>query len=112
MFFWNKICGSGFIFFFITISANAQRSLPPASAPNIFFEKSKRANADSAIRFNGIPQTLNTRIPSESIIPEDFSTCKYGFFCKKELVVEKAIKFPLRVRLGSLEQSNYYEGKR
>ena len=112
MFFWNKICGLGFVFFLISISANAQLSLQSSPKTNIFSQKSKIINADSSTRFVSTLLNLNSRIAAESIIPEDFSTCKYGFFCKKELVVEKAIKLPLRVRLGSLEQCNYYEGKR
>lgn len=48
---------------------------------------------------------------SNPMISADFSTCRYGFFCKQELKIEKAINLPLRVRLGSLQQCNYYEGK-
>jgi hypothetical protein len=44
-------------------------------------------------------------------IPANFSICQYGFFCKQELKIEKATKLPIRVRLGSLQQCNYYEGK-
>ena len=112
MFFWNKICGLGFIFFLISISANAQFSLQSSSVTNIFLQKNKIINADSSTRFASTLPNLNSRIAAEAIIPEDFSTCKYGFFCKKELIVEKAIMLPLRARLGSLEQCNYYEGKR
>ncbi|MEO6894420.1 MAG: hypothetical protein ABI136_05240 [Ginsengibacter sp.] len=48
---------------------------------------------------------------SSSALPGNFSTCKYGFFCRQELKIEKATNFPIRIRLGSLEQCNYYEGK-
>ena len=45
-------------------------------------------------------------------IPADYYTQHFGFFCKKELAVEKFTKIPFRFRLGSLEQCNYYEGKK
>ena len=45
-------------------------------------------------------------------VSADFSICNFGFFCRKELVIEKATRIPLRLRLGSLQQCNYYEGKR
>ncbi|MET0244945.1 MAG: hypothetical protein ABW174_15810, partial [Flavitalea sp.] len=41
----------------------------------------------------------------------DLYTKNFGFFCKKELQVDKATKIPLRIRVGSLEQCNRLEEK-
>jgi len=45
------------------------------------------------------------------LITPDYYTQHFGFFCKQELRVEKTLKIPLRIRMGSLEQCNYLEGK-
>ncbi len=83
-------------------------------------------SADSKISFSTFPKKKKeydmsqdeTVQPSEnykavfpSVIPGNFVTCNYGFFCRQELKIEKATNIPIRFRLGSLEQCNYYEGK-
>jgi len=45
------------------------------------------------------------------IINPGFTVSQYGFFCKKELQLEKMLEFPIRFRLGSLEYVNWMEGK-
>ncbi len=51
-----------------------------------------------------IPQTVRT-------IPQNFYTQNFGFFCKKELQLQKAIKVPFVFRLGSVEMCDRLEGK-
>jgi len=45
------------------------------------------------------------------LIPADRVVTHFGFFCKRELELEKTIRLPLRFRLGSLEYCNRLEGK-
>lgn len=118
MFFWNKICGLIAIFFILCNSSVAQNHNKPHFLTNNFsFSKSysiqkveifslkKEEFQSSKISFlyprKLVPQT----------VPANFSTCEYGFFCKEELKMEKVTKLPIRIRLGSLQQCNYYEGK-
>lgn len=44
-------------------------------------------------------------------IASNYAEKHYGFICKKELQIEKQTKIPLRIRVGSLENCNYMEGK-
>lgn len=46
-----------------------------------------------------------------SMVSPDLFTRDFGFFCRKELQVEKLTNVKVRFRLGSLQQSDYLEGK-
>jgi hypothetical protein len=118
MFFWNKICGLIAIFFILAVSAIAQ------DQNNVHFQKNnfhflKKSSAQQRANFSVKKEDFDCSLLPVSFlrktrpqtISSDFSTCQYGFFCKEELKMEKATKIPIRIRLGSLQQCNYYEGK-
>ncbi len=64
-----------------------------------------------------IPEKITT-FPLKSVSPKinfmiapNFAATNFGFICKKELQLEKQIKIPLRLRVGSLENCHWMEGK-
>jgi hypothetical protein len=46
-----------------------------------------------------------------SVIPVNFYTQNFGFFCKKEVQLQKVTRLPLLFRLGSVQQCDWMEGK-
>ncbi len=74
-------------------------------------QKNLTDTLSSMVQFISPVLSEHTSVDLQRPIPADFYTRSFGFFCKQELAVEKAIKLPLRFRLGSLQQCNYYEGK-
>lgn len=44
-------------------------------------------------------------------VPTTFYFNSIGFFCQKELQLEKALRFPVKVRLGSVAYTDQMEGK-
>ena len=45
------------------------------------------------------------------ILSPGYYTQNFGFFCKKELQLEKVTKIPFKFRLGSVQQCDWMEGK-
>jgi hypothetical protein len=72
------------------------------------------ANGTQFSVYGTIPR-FNIRVaqstPVVAGLQKDLYIKEFGFFCKKEMQIEKSIKLPLRFRLGSLEQCNILEQK-
>jgi len=52
-----------------------------------------------------------TAVMNVNKLPQNYYSKSLGFFCKKELAIEKATNIPLRLRVGSLSYCNQLEGK-
>ena len=57
------------------------------------------------------PITDTAKYFSLRILPSNYYSSNLGFFCKKELQVQHAIKFTVRFRLGSVTYCDAMEGK-
>ncbi len=57
-----------------------------------------------------IPFSFLNNYPINIIAP-NYYTQNFGFFCKKELQLQKALKVPFVFRLGSVEICDRLEGK-
>jgi hypothetical protein len=84
--------------FLLLLSCVSEPLLSQTSGVNVLKQKTIGIKVDSAKRFR-------------SLLPDNFATCQYGFFCKQELKLEKEIKLPIKFRLGSIEYTNWLEGK-
>ncbi len=102
----KRICLFVNLYLIMALSAKAQLKYMPEPP-----EVSKYFKQSSA------PTTFQEKLDSlkqrpVKILPSDHYVRGLGFFCKKELQLEKATKIPFRFRLGSIDYTDQLEGKR
>jgi hypothetical protein len=96
----KKICFFVNLLLILSLSVAAQLHINPSTT--------KRKTLDDSII-----KTLNDSIiyvPTR-LVASNFYSLNLGFFCKKELQIQSAIKMPLRFRLGSVAYCDALEGK-
>ena len=69
------------------------------------------SSAFHSIKNDSIKHNVQMPYFIPSIVSPDFYTRDFGFFCRKELQVEKLTNMKVRLRLGSIQQSDFLEGK-
>jgi hypothetical protein len=107
--YWNKICGFVMIFFITSLFSTAQSAKNQTIViPSVNFVKDYSV---TWISKNKNRNSLLVQSPVK-IIAANYYSQHLGFFCRRELAVEKAVRVALRIRLGSLQQCNLLEGKK
>ena len=65
----------------------------------------------SNVPFTGLIAERTSILYSVKTIPASHYVNSLPFFCRKELQLEKALRFPVKVRMGSVEYTDRLEGK-
>jgi hypothetical protein len=91
MLFWNKICGLAIFFVLMSSVSYAQNLNNTVSAGHVI--KENKVNFSGFSNLSSVPKMLFNKLPVVTQpISADFSMCKFGFFCRQELVIEKITK--------------------
>lgn len=100
-----------FVNLFVCLNVKSQLliAIKPVSKTTIVYHSDKRNPVFSKLpETRSIPDNLNNTVVKT--VPPGFYFHSIGFFCQKELQIEKALRLPLKFRLGSVAYTNEMEG--
>ena len=101
-----------FINLFVYIPAKSQHLFPALSSAKkqIVYDTSKQTGNSviSSKSRSDVNCFLNSSV---NAVPSSFYFNSLGFFCQKELQMEKVIRVPIKFRLGSVAYTDQMEGK-
>lgn len=80
-----------------------------SAKPNASYDTVKRIISTQTLLSNLAESPFSST--SIKTVPSAFYYNSLGFFCRKELQVEKSLSFPLKFRLGSVAYTDQMEGK-
>lgn len=107
---------------FVAISAHGQNSnqLTGKSIPELRSEAQEAVLSLPSKPQAGLFQSVATSTPSYPVlkafltvgeVPKAWRYCDLGLFCKLDVQLEKAVKFPVKFRLGEAQEVERKEGK-
>lgn len=107
---------------FFSLCANGQSSLKLSgkSISQLRAESQEAPLRNQSFPKNGFHRSASTVAPSYPTLRESLATstppkawryCDLALFCRLEVRMEKAIKFPFKVRLGETQEVERREGK-
>ncbi|HEX8677855.1 MAG TPA: hypothetical protein VF700_11575 [Segetibacter sp.] len=101
-----------FINLFVYIPAKSQHLFPTLSSAKkqIVYDTSKQ-NGNPVIPSKSGADVNCFLNSSVNAVPSSFYFNSLGFFCQKELQMEKVIRVPIKFRLGSVAHTDQMEGK-
>lgn len=101
-----------FLNLFVCVYATAQKIFTalPSARQEMNYDTTKRVLSVS-IPFNSRLNLNSFSNPAVKPVSATYYFNSLGFFCQKELQIEKTLKFPVKFRLGGVAYTDQMEGK-